>query len=110
MPDHLHVLLQLPAEPVHSRRPIADIARPAANQDPQGALGTIIGNMKSFTTHQSWKLDLKGQLWQPRFYDHIVRRSEDGQKIALYILENPVRKGLVEDLQSWPWSGMPDPI
>ena len=90
MPDHLHLLLQLPAR--------------------SAPLGTIVGSMKSFTTHESWKLGRRGTLWQERFYDHIVRKSEDGERIALYILENPVRKGLVVDADEWKWSGRPDPL
>lgn len=110
MPDHLHVLLQLPVEFPQPRRPPRDVPRPAANRDPQAALGTIIGNFKSFTTNRSWKLGFRGQLWQARFYDHIVRRSEDGIGIAQYILENPVRAGAVEEWSEWRWSGTPDPL
>jgi REP element-mobilizing transposase RayT len=90
MPDHLHLLL-----------------RPGDRQRP---LGALIGALKSFTTRQSWGLGYRGALWQARFYDHIVRRSEDGKRIAQYILENPVRKGLVETVEAYPWSGMPDPL
>jgi REP element-mobilizing transposase RayT len=110
MPDHLHVLLQLPGQPPQPTRPSSGRPRPAANRDPQAALGAVIGNFKSFTTNRSWKLGHKGQLWQARFYDHIVRRSEDGLAVARYILDNPVRKGLVEDVSMWRWSGTPDPL
>jgi len=91
MPDHLHLLL-----------------RPADRQRP---LGALMGAFKNFTTRQSWGLDYQGQLWQARYYDHIVRRRDDGKRIAQYILENPVRKGLVEEVEAYPWSGsMPDPL
>jgi REP element-mobilizing transposase RayT len=110
MPDHLHLLVQLPSQSPQLRQPPSGRPRPAANRDPQGALGTIIGNFKSFTTNRSWNLGYKGQLWQARFYDHIVRRSEDGLSITRYILDNPVRKGFVEDWSMWRWSGTPDPL
>jgi len=90
MPDHLHLLL-----------------RPG---DRQRHLGALMGAFKSFTTRQSWRLGYRGPLWQARYYDHIVRRSEDGTHIAQYILENPVRKGLVQEADAYPWSGMPDPL
>jgi putative transposase len=90
MPDHLHLLL-----------------RPG---DRQRQLGALIGAFKSFTTRQSWGLGYHGQLWHARYYDHIVRRSEDGGRIAQYILENPVRKGLVGEVEAYPWSGLPDPL
>ena len=88
MPDHLRLLL-----------------RPA---DRQRHLGALMGAFKSFTTRQSWGLGYQGQLWHACYYDHIMRRSEDGTRIAQYILANPVRKGLVETVDAYPWSGMPD--
>ena len=70
-----------------------------------------MGAFKSFTTRQNWGLGYQGPLWQARYYDHIVRRRDDGKRIAQYILENPVRKGLVEEVEAYPWSGsMPDPL
>ncbi len=90
MPDHVHLLLRL--------------------TDDRRGLGTILGAFKSFTTRASWKLGFKGTLWQERFYDHIVRRSEDGHSIAEYIRQNPVRKGLVTDPDAYPWSWFPDPM
>jgi REP element-mobilizing transposase RayT len=33
--------------------------------------------------------------WQKDFYDHIIRRHEDIAVQIRYILDNPVRKGLV---------------
>jgi REP element-mobilizing transposase RayT len=90
MPDHLHLLLQLGTS--------------------DQTLGTVIGALKRYTTRQSWLLGTQGALWQPRFYDHIVRRAEDASQIAANILANPMRTGLVEDEATYPWSGMPDPM
>jgi REP element-mobilizing transposase RayT len=44
-------------------------------------------------------------LWQTSFYDHVVRRDEDINAVMRYILENPVRQGLVEDWTEYRWSG-----
>ena len=77
MPDHLHVLL---------------------SPDRNGmSLGDLIGRIKGTTTNESWKLGSSGQLWQKRFYDHIVRKSEGITEVARYIFENPDRKGLPHD-------------
>lgn len=43
-------------------------------------------------------------------HDHIVRKSEAGDRIVAYILANPERKGLVEEASLYPWSGAPDPL
>jgi hypothetical protein len=40
----------------------------------------------------------------------VLRRSEDAAGIARYIRENPVRRGLVEDPDAYPYSGFPDPM
>ena len=43
--------------------------------------------------------------WQKDFYDHILRKDEDIQKQVFYILENPVRKGLVANWKEYPFKG-----
>ncbi len=43
--------------------------------------------------------------WQKDFYDHILRKDEDINKQVYYILENPVRKGLVNDWKEYPFKG-----
>ena len=47
--------------------------------------------------------------WQRQPYDHILRENEScGEafaRIVNYVLENPVRKGLVEAKEAWPYSG-----
>jgi len=90
MPDHLHLLIRL--------------------GDTGHELGQIIGSLKSFTTKQCWKLGFRGILWQDHFHDHVLRCNEDASSIATYILENPVRKGLVESAELYEWSGTPDPM
>ncbi len=60
---------------------------------------------KGKATNRSWTVGWHGKLWQPRYFDHIVRADEDLRAIAGYILNNSVRKGLVECAEDWPWSG-----
>jgi REP element-mobilizing transposase RayT len=44
-------------------------------------------------------------LWQRSFHDHLLRRNEDINGTLLYLLENPVRAGLVEEWTQYPWCG-----
>jgi REP element-mobilizing transposase RayT len=90
LPDHLHLLLRLAGY--------------------RKTLGDVMNSMKTFTTKQSWKLGCSGQLWQHRFHDHVLRMSESGVLIAEYILQNPVRRGLVKEADEYKWSGMLDPL
>ena len=83
MPDHLHLLLE----------------------------GTADTNLKEFMrvfkqmTSYYYKRDTGAILWQRSYYDHILRRDEDSLAVARYILNNPVRRGLVEGITDYPYSG-----
>ncbi|AMJ67619.1 transposase [Hymenobacter sp. PAMC 26628] len=40
--------------------------------------------------------------WQPESYDHYVRNTAEMDRIIAYILNNPVKAGLVNDWTQWP--------
>lgn len=44
-------------------------------------------------------------LWQKDYYDHILRNDREIEKHIRYILYNPVREGLVENWQKYPFKG-----
>jgi putative transposase len=90
MPDHLHFLV-------------------SPRQDGISAL-TFTDQFKGMATNCSWTVGWRGKLWQPRYFDHIVRTEEDLWAIDDYILNNPVRKGLVERAEDWLWSGHISPL
>ena len=46
-----------------------------------------------------------GMKWQKDFYDHIIRRESDIVTQVRYILDNPVRKGLVSSWHEYPFKG-----
>ncbi|OGP56811.1 MAG: hypothetical protein A2162_09690 [Deltaproteobacteria bacterium RBG_13_52_11b] len=46
-----------------------------------------------------------GMKWQKDFYDHIIRRDVGLATHVRYILDNPVRKGLVSSWQEYPFKG-----
>ena len=45
------------------------------------------------------------QLWQPSFYDHVLRDGESSLPVIHYILQNPVRSGLVLRCEEYPYLG-----
>ena len=47
-----------------------------------------------------------GQLWQSGYYDRIVRQDDDLQKYVDYILQNPVRAGLVKRASDYPFASV----
>ena len=46
-----------------------------------------------------------GRLWQEGYHDRILRKDEDVKEIARYILEHPVRAGLVRAPAEYPYLG-----
>jgi putative transposase len=46
-------------------------------------------------------LGRSGSFWQAESYDHYVRNDQELQNIAGYIIQNPVKAGLVDDWQEW---------
>ncbi|MCF6781769.1 REP-associated tyrosine transposase [Stutzerimonas stutzeri] len=81
MPDHLHWLIVL--------------------QKP--ALENTVRDFKSSTARQVNRMrETTGALWQAGFHDHAVRRDEDIQALARYIVANPLRAGLVSRVGDYP--------
>jgi REP element-mobilizing transposase RayT len=83
MPDHFHWLVQL-AE--------------------QATLASIVHSVKSYTAHQinHARATVRRKVWQPGFHDHALRREEDLLATARYIVANPLRAGLVDDIREYP--------
>ncbi len=44
-------------------------------------------------------------LWQEGYYDRVLREEEDVKEVARYILDNPVRAGLVRTPSEYPYLG-----
>ncbi len=89
MPDHLHLLMSLSDFYPHN-------------------LQTWIRSFKRFTAKSAKTTLPTNQLWQKNFYDHIIRKEESFIKIAEYILNNPVRGGLVGNWKDYPYSKIID--
>lgn len=44
------------------------------------------------------------ELWQPRFWEHIITSDRDLISHLNYLYSNPVKHGLVEEPDDWPYS------
>jgi REP element-mobilizing transposase RayT len=44
-------------------------------------------------------------LWQRGYFERVLRADEDSVHVTRYIMENPVRAGLVADALAYPFSG-----
>ena len=57
---------------------------------------------------QGSSFDCRGeapQLWQRSFYDRVLRVEEDLEGVARYVWGNPVRAGIADDWEKYPFSG-----
>jgi len=76
MPGHLHWMMQLGT--LHD-------------------LSDTMQVLKSITTRKLGKT-----VFQKGFYDHAVRREEDIKNLARYMVANPLRAGLVNNINDYP--------
>ncbi|WP_418321490.1 REP-associated tyrosine transposase [Piscinibacter sakaiensis] len=86
MPDHWHWLLQLNESPDQSFD-LSEVMRAA-----KGRSALEINRMLKRT----------GKVWQAGYHDHALREEEDLQAIARYVIANPLRAGLADDIGEFP--------
>ena len=117
MPNHVHTVFA-PFLTEELAREVADktIQRRRAAQKPssqidseeekiQFVLASIMQSLKGWTAHQcNLALGRKGQFWQHESFDHVVRNQAEWERIVNYVVNNPVKAGLVENWQDWKWS------
>ncbi len=84
MPDHVHILLRGTGEDSDTYRVMRMFKQKTGFLFSKAGLGTV---------------------WQKDFHDHILRTEDDMSNHLRYILENPVRKGLVSTWHEYPYKG-----
>ena len=52
----------------------------------------------------------EGPFWQKGFFDHVLRSGESYNRKWEYVRRNPVRAGLVERAEDWPYQGEVFPL
>jgi len=68
------------------------------------SLADIMDAVKGASAHKVNKaLKRKGRVWQAESFDHVLRSSENLDAKIIYVLENPVRRGLVGERAEYPW-------
>ncbi len=84
MPDHMHLLVE-------------------------GVSGgaDLITFTKDAKQRSAWlfKRRFRQRLWQEGYWEHVLRDSERIEDIIEYIVNNPLRKGLVERPEDYPYWG-----
>jgi len=81
MPEHVHLLI---------------------NEPPSILVAQFLKVLKH-TTSRKLRGD-RPQFWQPRYFDANVRDEADRSQVIRYLHRNPIKRGLVEKPEDWPWS------
>lgn len=73
---------------------------------PKVMLPKITKSIKGFTARSANRILKRtgNPFWQEESFDHWVRNEEEYDRILSYIERNPVKAGLVEQPEEWPWS------
>lgn len=58
---------------------------------PGKSVSSFVSGFKSSVTSKSRKISNKYKIWQPKFYDHIIRNEDEYYKIKNYIETNPLK-------------------
>jgi len=84
MPSHVHTLIEtIEGHPLHR----------------------IVHSWKSYTAKQvNQILGRTGRFWFPEYFDRYIRNEHHLEGAIHYIHENPVKAGLVEKPEDWPFS------
>ena len=83
MPNHVHVLI---------------------NRLTDDSLSTIMHTWRSYTAKEANSLlGRKGQFWMREYFDRYIRDQRHYATTVNYILNNPVKAQLVDNIEGWPW-------
>jgi REP element-mobilizing transposase RayT len=88
MPDHVHLILTL----------LLDL-----KSSFMFSLHKILRSIKSYSARRINERLRCGTVWQEESFDRVLRSSESLDAKIAYVMENPVRKGLVSVPEDYPW-------
>ena len=90
MSNHVHVIFEISKADWQSAQP---------------DLSKVMQSLKRHTARQAnLILGRQGAFWQDESYDHVIRDNEEYIRIVNYVLENPVKAGLVAQWDEWQWT------
>ena len=88
MPDHVHVIFT----------PLKD------EEGRQFGMAEIMQSIKGAAAHRINKvLKRRGKVWEEESFDRIMRSYENIVEKVEYVCQNPLRKGLIQEGEAYPW-------
>lgn len=106
MANHVHVVFTpLPLQSSQTDAVDLDDTGAQTNSLCYNTLSAIMQSLKGYTARKANQiLGRRGAFWQHESYDHCVRDSDERRRIVTYVLNNPVKAGLVDEWEKWRWS------
>ena len=93
MPNHVH-----------------SVFAPLTHIDTPESLSSIMHSLKRNTARRANQiLARSGAFWEHESFDHYVRNHAERLRIIKYVLENPMKAGLVKTSEQWPWNHVREP-
>ena len=90
MPDHIHLFMRLDSS--------------------QYQQGRTVGFLKQALSKSLRATQIPMPHWQPGFFDHVLRSADSYSAKWEYVRDNPVRAGLADHFDAWPYQGTITPI
>ena len=91
MPNHVHLLVDTSVQ-----------RNSAMKYVPLNKILQLLKGASAFYCHKLLKRS--GAFWMSESYDHYIRSDKELDHIHCYILDNPVKAGLVSKWQEWEWT------
>lgn len=65
----------------------------------------MLHSLKRYTAMECNKvLQREGAFWQSESYDRIIRNEQELDRTITYVMNNPVKAGLVKKMKDWEYS------
>jgi putative transposase len=94
MPNHVHTVFA-----------------PLAQNNTPESLSSIMHSLKRNTAKRANQLlSRSGAFWEHESFDHYIRNRAEWKRIIKYVLQNPVKAGLVKTCEEWPWNYVREPL
>ncbi len=94
MPNHVHLIIDIGGFQITEYKNKSSYK-----------LSRIMETLKGYTAKSANKiLSRTGSFWQKESYDHVVRDGNELNRIIRYVMDNPVKAGLVNNPEEWKWT------
>jgi putative transposase len=97
LPDHLHTIWSLPPGDDAFPRRWGWLKK-------EFSKAWLVAGNRPMTVSEGRLRDGRVGVWQPKYWEHLVRDENDFERLADYIHYNPVKHGYVQSPSAWGWS------